>query len=127
MTIAVVGVGSNIEPDRFIPLAREKIERAGDVLGESTFIHTPAINRPDLADFRNGSWLVNTPLSKTVFTHELKTIEDECARVRCEDKFASRTLDLDLLVWDGEIVDDDYHTRKFLRDSVEELIPGFDK
>ena len=36
-----------------------------------------------------------------------------------------RTIDLDLLVWNGKVVDKDYYTRDFLRQIAAELLPEF--
>ena len=125
MNRAIVGVGSNIEPERYILQARELIDGTGTVLAESTFVETPAINRPELPDFVNGAWLIETTLDQEAFTQELKNIEHACDRVRCEDRFASRTMDLDLILWNDSIVDADYYTRDFLQDAVRELLPDF--
>ena len=33
-------------------------------------------------------------------------------------------IDLDIVVWNGEVTDEDYYSREFLRDAVEEVIEG---
>ena len=40
---------------------------------------------------------------------------------------APRKMDLDILVWNGEIVDPDVYEREFLRRSVIELCPELEK
>jgi len=52
----------------------------------------------------------------------LKKIEDALGRDRSGPAFGPRTMDLDIVVWNDKIVDDDYHTRDFLRNSVDALM-----
>jgi len=42
-------------------------------------------------------------------------------RDRTVAKFGPRCIDLDIAVWNGEIVDKDYYTRDFLKKSVDEI------
>jgi 2-amino-4-hydroxy-6-hydroxymethyldihydropteridine diphosphokinase len=43
-------------------------------------------------------------------------------RDRTIPKFGPRNIDLDIVVWNGTIVDEDYYTRDFLQKSVAELL-----
>jgi len=54
----------------------------------------------------------------------LREIESGLGRVRTANKNGPRTIDLDILVWNGEVVDADVYERGFLRDSIIELLPG---
>jgi 2-amino-4-hydroxy-6-hydroxymethyldihydropteridine diphosphokinase len=54
----------------------------------------------------------------------LKQLEDQMGRDRNQKKFGPRNIDLDILIWNNEIVDPDYFTREFLRNSAAEL--GFE-
>jgi len=45
-------------------------------------------------------------------------------RDRSQEKFGPRNIDLDILIWNNAIVDPDYYTRDFLRNSAAEL--GFE-
>jgi len=51
----------------------------------------------------------------------LKQLEDVMGRDRTQRKYGPRNIDLDILIWNNEIVDPDYFTREFLRKSAEEL------
>jgi len=75
-------------------------------------------NQPD---FLNGAALIETERSKDEFNFYLKNLEDRLGRDRSLPKFGPRTIDLDIVVWNGEVVDDDYNTRDFLRAAVAEL------
>jgi 2-amino-4-hydroxy-6-hydroxymethyldihydropteridine diphosphokinase len=54
----------------------------------------------------------------------LKMLEDLMGRDRSQEKFGPRNIDLDILIWNNTIVDPDYYTRDFLRNSAAEL--GFE-
>ncbi len=77
-------------------------------------------NQPD---FTNGAVSIITHLDKDQLKKILKRIEDDLGRDRSLPAFGPRTMDLDIVVWNNKIVDDDYHTRDFLRNSVDYLWP----
>jgi 2-amino-4-hydroxy-6-hydroxymethyldihydropteridine diphosphokinase len=114
----VIGVGSNIEPERNIARARDILAAEHDLLSESTLVRTAPIGYADQPDFLNGAILVRTRLDRRRFVASLKNIESRLGRIRTANKYGPRTIDLDLVVWNGTIVDDDYAARDFLRKSV---------
>jgi 2-amino-4-hydroxy-6-hydroxymethyldihydropteridine diphosphokinase len=121
---AVISVGSNIDPERNVAAARELVAGRFELVASSDFIVTEAIGRPDQPDFLNGALLVRTGLTREKLRDALKEIENSLGRTRCPDKYAPRTIDLDIVVWNGEVVDQDYHTRAFVRDACRQVLPG---
>jgi 2-amino-4-hydroxy-6-hydroxymethyldihydropteridine diphosphokinase len=77
------------------------------------------------APFLNGALLIETELDAAALKIRLREIETALGRVRAENKYGPRTIDLDILVWNGEVVDDDVYEREFLKSSIVELLPGF--
>ncbi len=123
---AVVALGSNIRPDANIPEARKRISERFSVLAESRFVRTEPIGPPDQPAFVNGAILLETDLSLRDVEKELKGIEIQLGRVRTNDKFAPRTIDLDIAVWNARVVEPHLHEREFLKKAVEEIWPeGF--
>lgn len=121
MNVAIIGIGSNIRPE-------ENIEKALKILAESVTIEkvsslarTKPIGISDQPDFVNGAARIGTLLSREELEALLKTTEDRCGRDRTLPRFGPRTIDLDLVVWNGEIVDPDYYNRDFLRSAVGEV------
>lgn len=104
-----IAVGSNIEPDRHVPRAIAHLQAFG-VTGVSPFYLVPAIDRPDQDDYWNGV----VAIARDATIEDLRAIEAREGRVRVEDKWAARTLDLDILLHDGRVVDEDLHRRPFL-------------
>jgi 2-amino-4-hydroxy-6-hydroxymethyldihydropteridine diphosphokinase len=120
---AYLSLGSNIDPVKNILLAIEKLRQMVTVNAVSTIWETPAVGT-DGPRFLNASAWISTPLS----AGELKTlviapIEQELGRVRTEDKYAPRTIDIDILIYDEHIVDENLWTREFLAIPTAELRP----
>lgn len=122
MNTVIIGVGSNIEPETHIPLARTALASDHTLVSESGFRVTKPIGFDDQDDFTNGAFLIRTELDMTALEAYLKELETRLGRVRSENRNGPRTIDLDIVTWNGEIVDGDVHTREFLREAVEELL-----
>lgn len=106
-TEVYVALGSNVEPLRHIPDAVEQLALAAQVTGLSRFYRTAPIGRPGQPDFVNGVARVRTPLSARDFKWQvLRGIEARLGRTREEDRFAPRTIDLDILLYGDERIDE---------------------
>ena len=53
----------------------------------------------------------------------LKNLEKKLGRVRLENKNGPRTIDLDIIIWNREVVDNEVYEREFLLNSINELLP----
>lgn len=103
MGIAYLSLGSNIEPEKHLRAAVAELrERFGDVL-LSPFYRTPAVGF-DGADFLNAAARIETGLSPEELDAWLHALEDRHARDRSGPRFSSRTLDVDLLLYDDRIL-----------------------
>jgi 2-amino-4-hydroxy-6-hydroxymethyldihydropteridine diphosphokinase len=121
MNNVIIGIGSNIEAEANISRMLEILQTKVEVLKVSSFIITKPIGIKKQPDYTNGAVKVETDLTQKELRELLKRIEDEMGRDRSTPKFGPRNIDLDIVVWNGEIVDEDYYTRDFLQKSVEEL------
>src|SRR5690554_7752619 len=117
----IIGIGSNINAEENISKMLEILTLHMDVLRVSTMLKTKPIGIEDQPDFTNGAVKIQTSLGKKELNRLLKKIEDQLGRDRSAPKFGPRTIDLDIVVWNGEIVDKDYYTRDFLQKSVQEV------
>ena len=123
MNRAVVGAGSNIDSNANVAAAGRLLASEHRLVKESPFVRTAPIGFAGQPEFLNGAFLVDTDLDREGFERYLKEVESRLGRVRGENKFGPRTIDLDLVVWNGSIVDPDYETREFLRESVRAVLP----
>lgn len=119
----VIGVGSNIRAKENISLARAAIESEHELLKASTFVKTEPLGFKDQDKFTNGAFLIRTEMDREGLNSWLKDLEKKLGRLQTENKNGPRTIDLDIVVWNGEIVDEDVNERDFLKKSVLELVP----
>ena len=127
MNIAVISVGSNIDPDANIEKARALLAREHELLGESAFVRTKPVGYSKQPDFVNGAFLVSTALDPKELERDLKEMEKKLGRVKTGIKFGPRAIDLDIIVWNGEVVDRDFYKRDFVKKACCELLPELAK
>jgi len=124
MPRAYIGVGSNIEPEHNVRAALRLLEHHVRVAGVSTFYRTEPIDRPNDPEFVNGTVAVETSLgARALKWSVLRRIERELGRRRGSDANAPRTIDLDLVVYDRELLDPDVVRRAFVAWPLVELDP----
>ena len=112
--MAFLAVGSNVEPALNVPAALELLAGTPGVTltGISTFYRTPALPGPELSpvetagagqrgdpDFLNGVLEIRTTLSPHKLNAVLQKVEEKLGRVRSADRYAPRTMDMDLLLY----------------------------
>lgn len=122
MNECILGIGSNINADENIHRVLCLLAKDHWVGKHSSWLKTAPIGITDQDDFVNGAVHVKTNHGIEEFTKYLKQLEDKLGRDRTLPKFGPRTIDLDIVVWNGEIKDQDYHTRDFVKDSVDQLL-----
>ena len=122
----VIALGSNIEPEENLELAVVELKSRFKVSKRSRWIRTKPIGILDQPDFFNGVLIMVTELGIESLKQELKSIEDLMGRDRSKPKFGPRIIDLDILIWNGKVIDKDYYGRDFLRKGVEEILPDFE-
>jgi len=121
LNTCIIGIGSNIDAVANIKEMLEILGSRVKIIKTSSFIQTKPIGITQQPDFTNGAVKIETPLSQEELKNMLISIEDQLGRNRQLPKFGPRTMDLDIVTWNGEIVDDDYYTRSFLRATVDEI------
>ena len=130
-----LSLGSNIEPDANLRAAVQRLREAVEVRGVSRTYRTEPVGGARGPRFLNAAVEIATPLAPAALKRDvLRRIESELGRVRVEDKSAPRTIDLDLLLFDGNTVDSSelkvphprMHERAFVLAPLVELEPGID-
>ena len=134
MADAFVGIGSNLG-DREAQL-RKALELLADepgieVVAVSQLRETEPVGPVEQGPFLNGAVRIATNLAPRELLDRLLAIEKRLGRVRGE-RFGPRTIDLDLLVYGSEIVDEPgltlphprLHERRFALEPLAELDPG---
>ncbi len=120
---AIIGLGSNIDPQRNIQKAKKLLAKKFYILAESRFVRTKPVGFKDQPDFLNGAVYLETELKQGSLRQALKNLEVQLGRRVSLQKFGPRTIDLDLIVWNDRVVHNDFYERNFLRKAVFEVFP----
>jgi len=83
-----------------LPLAVAELKKVAAVVKVSNVYRNPAIGPGPQADFLNAAVLLRIDHSASELRAQLRAIEQRLGRVRTEDKYAPRTIDLDLVIMD---------------------------
>ncbi len=124
MNDCIIGIGSNIDADQNIPEMLRLLADKVEIVQVSQMVQTKPIGIAEQADYTNGAVLIRTEMTLETLSLYLKKLEDRMGRDRSQKKFGPRNIDLDILIWNNVVVDQDYYTRDFLRNSAAEL--GFE-
>ena len=134
MAIAYIALGSNLHT----PL--EQLKRALNALAQlpqtqlmavSSFYRSKPLGPQDQPDYLNAAVEISTALSPLALLDELQRIENEQGRVRLR-RWGERTLDLDILLYGDEIIQNerltvphyDMHNREFVIIPLAEIAPN---
>ena len=121
----IIGLGSNISPDQNLPKALSLLKRSISIVQISSAWRTQAVGSPG-PDFLNAAVLATTPSSITQLkTQILRPIENSLGRIRTKDPNAPRPIDLDVLIFDDELIDPDIWNYAHMSVPVAELIPDY--
>ena len=116
-------LGSNIRPQEHLPQAWARLQALFPIVGVSRVWETPPVGT-------TGPWFYNaavgilTARSPEALRDEvLRPLERSLGRVRTADKYAPRTIDLDIVVWGREVLDPDLWRWAHVAVPLSELLP----
>jgi len=105
-----LSLGSNIEPELHLRQALQELARRGRVGAVSSVWESPALGRPDQPPYLNAVVHFETDLSAADLSKKLiPEVERRLGRRRTADKYAPRTIDIDLLLFNEEILEIEGH------------------
>ena len=128
---AFIAIGSNIEPEKHLPLAVDRLSKLGSLVATSRVYENPAVGDGLQPDFINVAALVLTCLQPLEVRQKLRAIEASLGRVRTQDPYAARTIDLDLCLFGSAVIntpdltlpDPEITERAYLAVTLAELAP----
>ena len=135
MTTAWIGLGSNLgDREAYLHRALDALgaDSAVEVTAVSTFAETEPVGFLDQPRFLNAAVRVETDLTPRQLLERLLAIERELGRTRKGPRFGPRTIDLDLLLFGDEVMDEPglriphprLHERRFVLEPLAELDPA---
>ena len=99
-------MGSNIDPEKYLKQARDDLNRNFLQVRYSHVYQSAAVGM-DGDDFLNACCVLYGVPEKSELLVQLKALEDKHGRDRSKGAWKPRTLDLDLLMYGEEVIDDD--------------------
>jgi 2-amino-4-hydroxy-6-hydroxymethyldihydropteridine diphosphokinase len=135
VTRAYVGLGANLgDRERTLRAAVDALaaEDGIEVVAVSTLRATDPVGVGDQPRFLNGAAELETTLAARELLDRLLAVEQRFGRVRVPGEHGPRTLDLDLLLYGDEELDEPgltvphprLHERMFVLEPLAELAPG---
>jgi 2-amino-4-hydroxy-6-hydroxymethyldihydropteridine diphosphokinase len=135
VTRAYVGLGANLgDRERTLRAAVDALaaEEGVDVVAVSTLRETEPVGVGEQPRFLNGAVALDTTLGARELLDRLLAVEQRFGRVRVPGEHGPRTLDLDLLLYGEEAIDEPglavphprLHERRFVLEPLAELDPG---
>lgn len=103
MVIVYLGLGSNEAPEDNLALAARELRRRFKLREFSSVYRSKSLGF-DGADFFNAVACIETDKMPLELCNELEEIHDLAKRERESDRFSSRTLDIDLLLYGQQVI-----------------------
>jgi 2-amino-4-hydroxy-6-hydroxymethyldihydropteridine diphosphokinase len=128
---AFIALGSNIEPENHLLKALVRLQTVGEMEAISRAYRSKPIGGRKQPDFLNAAVLLAVDKEPAELRILLRKIETSLGRIRSEDKYAARTIDLDLVLLGDRVdpefplPDPDILTREHLAVPLAELDPDF--
>lgn len=123
--LAYLSLGSNIEPAVNLPKAVQMLSQHGEIVKLSSVWESEPVGG------LGGNYLNACVSYKTTLPQEqlkstvLHSIETSLGRKRAGDKFAPRTIDIDIILFDERVVIGHWFTQAFVVVPLAEIYPEF--
>lgn len=130
---AFISIGSNISPESYLPRAVRGLASLGRVAAVSTVYQSRSLGSRPQPDFLNAVARLETDWAPLALRQRLRDIETDLDRLRSEDAYAPRTIDLDLTLYGSALLDTpeltlpspEIMTRSFVAVPLADLAPDF--
>jgi len=124
MNSACISIGSNIEPIHNTQQALILLQSMVQVERVSRAWVIPSFGSPG-PNFVNFAVQISTGMTRDELKEKvIAEIEHRLKRVRSSDKNAPRTIDLDIILFNDELVDTEIWRRPYIALPVADLVPG---
>lgn len=122
---AYLSLGSNIEPEVNLVKAVQLLQNHGTIQKISRAWESESYGAPG-PNYLNACLLLSTSLNKEALKQQiLLPIERTLGRRREDNRFAPRTIDIDIVIFDNQPSDDRYWEQAFVVVPLSEIYPTF--
>ena len=123
--LAYLSLGSNIQPEAHLVKALEQLQKFGRLEKISDAWESESVGAKG-PNYLNACALLVTPLDRAALKEQaLLPIEFALGRRRSADRFAPRTMDIDIVIFDGSSCDDKYWRQAFVVIPLAQIHPNF--
>jgi 2-amino-4-hydroxy-6-hydroxymethyldihydropteridine diphosphokinase len=120
-----LNLGSNIEPEQNLSRAIQLLGEYGEILKISTAWESESVGSQG-ANFLNVCVLYLSPLSPVELKEQIiRPIEAQLGRKRSADKYAPRTIDIDIVLFDDKPYNDKFWKYAFVIIPLAEIYPEY--
>lgn len=118
-------LGSNIQPEKNLTLGLNLLQNMVTISSLSSVWETPSVGSSG-PDFLNLAVLITTPFKATQLKVQvLRPLEKRLGRVRSANKNAPRTFDIDIILFDGQLLDQNLWSYAHRAVPVAEILPDY--
>lgn len=119
----LISLGSNLNPEANLSAAVELLSGKADDLIISSVWKTPAVGSSG-PDYLNMAVVIFTNLPpQAIKSSIISPLENMLGRIRSDNKYMDRTIDLDILIYNDLVIDPELWTQAHLAIPASELMP----
>lgn len=123
--LAYLNLGSNIQPEVNLPKALKLLAEYGDVQKVSSVWESEAVGTIS-PNYLNVCVKFRSNYSQIALKEQvIKNIEAQLGRQRSEDKFAPRTIDIDIVIFDDGFINEDSWKLAYVIVPLAEIFPTY--
>jgi len=123
--LAYLNLGSNIKPETNLPKALKLLSKYGEVLEISQVWESEPVNTTG-KNYLNVCIRFKTDLNHTSLKENvLSPIEEQLGRKHHHDKYAPRTMDIDIIIFDNEVVNKKCWSLPFVVVPLADIYPDY--
>ena len=121
MNTAIVMLGSNLNPELNIEVAKEKMEDNFEIIKNSNRLVNKPIGKKYINEFHNESVMLLSveTMQETILI--FKDIEKQLGRTVESKQKGEIPIDIDLIFWNDVLVHDDYNRFDFVKQCIDEI------
>ena len=118
-------LGSNIKPEENLFQAMMLLQREVTVIRSSSIWESEAVGSEG-PNFLNAAVLVQSTCGKILLKEQVcRPLEAMLGRIRTKDRNAPRTIDIDIIIFDGQVVDPSLWVHAYVAVPVSEILVDY--
>lgn len=121
MNEVLVSIGSNENKERNLAICHQLLDANFDSITYSNTLITNAYGNNYKNDFINQLAIINTNIDRVTLIEILKSIERKLGRKSEDKKDGIVKIDIDVIIWNNEIIKPEDITRSYIKDLLPSL------